>query len=229
MNNRAGISRRKNKILGENIQKFERIQSNNIYYIVSYGGCGSVMLTRYLNIYGEVQHIHSRFPPDELEYVGNDNSLIENINGEHFNGIKLNESDLSNTKVIYIYKDPVKAIYSRFRDPNHLKNIEAKDINTTLDDILTSKEDLYGIEQFFDNWTAPNPNRNYKIICVKYSDIFEKQGELMKTLGITPYEEHVLTMKETKREYPENELNILYEIYQPLIEKMKTKDFIEIV
>lgn len=229
MNNRAGISRRKNKTLGNHERKFEKIQSNNIYYIVSYGGCGSIMLTRYLSIYGEVQHIHSRVPPDELEYIGNCNSLTKNINIEHFNGIKLNESDLNNTKVIYIYKDPVKAIYSRFRDPKHLKNIQVKNINTTLDDVLDSKEDLYGVEEFFDNWTRPNPNRNYKIICIKYSDIFDKQEELMKTLGITPHEEHVLTMKETEREYPENELNILYKIYQPLIEKMKTKEFIEIV
>lgn len=229
MNNRAGISRRKNKITGNHKRKFEKNQSNKIYYIVSYGGCGSVMLTNYLRVYGKVRHIQSRVPPDELEYLGNDNSPAKNINGEHFNGIKLNESDLNNTKVIYIYKDPIKAIYSRFRDPNHLKNIQVKNINTTLEDVLNSKEDLYGVEEFFDNWTTPNPSRNYKIICVKYSDIFDNQEELMKTLGITPHAEHVLTMKETQRDYPEKELNILHEIYNSLIEKMNSRKFIEIV
>ena len=43
---------------------------------------------------------------------------------------------------------------------------------------------MYKIREFYDNYTTPNEKRNYKIYCVKYEDIFDKQDELSKLLGI---------------------------------------------
>ena len=42
------------------------------FYVCSYGGSGSKMLCRSLRKYGEVYHIHTRYPPDLLEYIGNE-------------------------------------------------------------------------------------------------------------------------------------------------------------
>ena len=69
-------------------------------------------------------------------------------------------------------------------------------------------------------------NRNYKIICVKYEDLFEKQNELCKLLYIGPLN---LVKKETHRlvnKSHEEQLNI---IYKDLKNTMNNMDFITIV
>ena len=93
------------------------------YYVCSYGGCGSYMLCDYLRKFGNVEHIHSRKPPLNLEYIGKKNTL-ENVYGEWFNNVPIPENDLANYKVIYLYRNPVKAIYSRFNNPDHLLHIQ---------------------------------------------------------------------------------------------------------
>ena len=42
------------------------------FYVCSYGGCGSKMLCNALQNYGHVKHVHSRYPPDKLQYIGNE-------------------------------------------------------------------------------------------------------------------------------------------------------------
>ena len=41
------------------------------FYVCSFGGSGSTLLANSLKPYGRVEHIHSRIPPLELEYIGN--------------------------------------------------------------------------------------------------------------------------------------------------------------
>ena len=67
----------------------------------------------------------------------------------------------------------------------------------------------------------PNTKRNYKIYCVKYEDIFNKQDELSKVLGIGKLN---LTNK-SNRKSGDNELS---EIYADLIEEMNNTEFITI-
>ena len=83
------------------------------FYICSYGGCGSTMLTAQLSKYGKVEHVHSRFPPNKLQYITN----------EHFNGREVPIAHLKDYYVIYLYKNPVKAILSRFTLKEHLRHI----------------------------------------------------------------------------------------------------------
>jgi len=86
---------------------------------------------------------------------------------------------------------------------------------------LNSKLDLYGIKNFYDNYTLKNVNRNYKIYSVKYEDIFDRQNELSKVLGIGN-----LNMVNTSlRKSFDNQL---FEIYKDLISIMKKNEFIMI-
>ena len=64
-----------------------------------------VVQLSYSTIYtfGTVYHIHDRYPPDKLEYVGNVNS-DKDIYSEWFNGVKIPEENLENYKVIFIYR-----------------------------------------------------------------------------------------------------------------------------
>lgn len=188
---------------------------NKIFYVCSYGGSGSYMLCNALAQYGQVEHIHSRNPPDKLEYTGTKNG--GNAYGEWFNGISIPEEELEKYHVIFIYRNPSFSIPSRFLNPVHLGHIET-DPSVKVLDVVRSGEDLYKIREFYDNYIKPNPKRNYKIYCVKYEDIFTRQDELSDLLGIGK-----LNMVNRSRRRSTPELDI---VYANLIEEMNKNDFI---
>jgi hypothetical protein len=187
-----------------------------IFYVCSYGGSGSHMLCEALNKYGEVHHIHSRRPPNNLEYIGCQKG--GNTYCEWFNGIVIPENELENYYVIYIYRNPSFSIPSRFQNPDHLKHIQI-DNSIKLDDVLSSSTDLYKIREFYDNYIKPNKERNYKIYCVKYEDIFDKQDELSNLLGIGKLN----IVNKSSRNDSNKELD---KIYNYLIDEMKKNNFI---
>ena len=153
-----------------------------IFYVCSYGGCGSKMLCKALKRHGAVEHVHSRKPPEKLEFIGRHGGGRTYI--EWFNGIQVPENQIDDYYVIYIYKNPVK--------------------------------------EFYDNYTKPG-NRNYKIYCVKYEDIFEKQDELSELLGIGK-----LGMEKKETDRTHKDYDKLTEIYKDLIETMEKNDFITV-
>lgn len=187
--------------------------SRRTFHVCSYGGCGSKMLCAALKKYGNVTHIHSRNPPVKLT----------GVNGEHFNTRQVSEENLDQHVVIYIYKNPIKSLFSRHLKKSARVNIEAKDPDKGLAETVRDKVDYAGFEEFYRNYTTPNPERNYKIVCVKYDDIFDRQDELSAMLGIGPLE---LVRKETDRTYEHED--VLMEIYGHLIDEMEKNDFIMI-
>ena len=201
------------------------------YYVCSFGGCGSTMLANYLSNFGDVEHIHSRYPPNKLSYVGNNNSR-RGIYKEWFNNVPISSDKLKNVKVIFIYKNPLNAIYSRFVTKfgpyvPHLKHIQCENNGfIRLMDVIRTKRDLYKIEEFFDNYTTKK-GRNYNIYCVKYEDFWDNIETFNKTLGIPDVKELYPKRKETMRHGKYN--NELNEIYKSLIHKMNRRKFIEIV
>ena len=189
---------------------------NKNFYVCSYGGSGSKMLCTALRKYGNSTHIHSRKPPDNLEYVGNKKG--GNTYFEWFNGITIPDNELENYYVIYIYRNPSFSIPSRFGTCDHLKHVKI-DSSIKLEDVLNSKTDLYKIREFYDNYTKPNEKRNYKIYCVKYGDIFDKQDEFSKLLGIGKLN----MVNKSSRKNTNKELD---NIYSDLIDEMDKNDFI---
>lgn len=202
-----------------------------VYYICSFGGCGSSMLTKYLSNFGKTKHIHSRNPPKNLTYVGQENTSNP-VYREWFNDVPINENEIHKYKVIYIYRNPLNAIYSRFVTKytpcfSHLKNIQCDNNgDIKLLDVINTKKDLYNIEEFFDNYTT-SKERNYKIYCVNYDKFWDNIELFNKVIGIPNIRKLYPIRKETIRYGNYNkELN---EIYSSLIEKMKRKNFIEVV
>lgn len=191
--------------------KFFKEERN--FFVCSFGGCGSWMLVDYLSNFGNAFHIHSRNPPKRLTYVEE--------HKEAFSNRRIPDEQVKNYKVIYLYKNPIEAIYSRFVSPQHLKNIECKFPEISLIDVVGQKLDLYGINQFFNNYMTSKAN--YDIICVKYEDFFHDIEKLNQTLEIENVPEYYPQKKESNREA------ILQEIYGPLIEKMNSMDFITVV
>ena len=191
------------------------------FYVCSYGGCGSKMLSKALSDYGDVEHIHSRNLPEKLEYVGKNGGGKSYV--EWFNGVKIPESEVENYSVIYIYRNPVKAIFTQFTSHTHLQHLKIDD-NTKLIDVANNLEDLYKIKEFHNNYTKENKNRNFKVYLIKYEDIFDNLNEISKTLkigklNIDRRDEKIRSAKKDGRrgaegveddQYIKERLNILY-------------------
>jgi hypothetical protein len=197
------------------------------FYVISYGGSGSYMIMRYLQSLGyNVHHIHSRKRPDNLTFVGNKNSNGTHVYFEWFNDIIIPTNDLSNYKVIFVYRNPIKAIYSRFSNPRHLKNVQCQNTNIKLNHIIESKKDLYGIQDFFENYTSDSP-KNYKIYFVKYESFFDNIKDFNHILDIPNFPHKYPKEIQTSRKLIYyDELN---DIYKSLIQKMDSMNFIEIL
>jgi hypothetical protein len=217
--------------LATNIPNINVFDKNINFYICSSGGCGSTIIYNYLSNFGNVYHIHDRFPPDELSYIGNENT-DNPVYNEWFNSTKIPENKLQSYKVIFLYRNPINVIFSRFahsKGPNqeHLKHIKCiNDGNIWFGDVVKYKKDFYGLEEFFDNYTIPK-KRNYSIYCVKYEHFFENISLFNKTLGIPDIKFFYPIKKERlKRITYVKELSI---IYNSLIKKMNSMPYIKII
>jgi hypothetical protein len=100
----------------------------------------------------------------------------------------------------------------------HLEHIQI-DKTIKIEDVLSTGNDLYKIREFYDNYIKPNDKRNYKIYCVKYEEIFDKQDELSDLLGIGKLN---LVNKSNRKDSHEE----LDNIYADLINEMNKNDFI---
>lgn len=201
------------------------------YYICSFGGCGSTILSKYLSNFGNVYHIHDRYPPEKLCYVGKENT-DKDVYSEWFNNVEIPEDKLHLYKVIFIYRNPIYVIFSRCIQPNgpnveHLKHIMCLNNGLIgLGDVLMTGKDLYGLEHFYDNYTISR-KRNYSIHCVKYENFFNNIELFNKALDIPNIKSLYPVKSERKKIY--TDLNKLTLIYSRLIHKMNYMPFIKIL
>jgi hypothetical protein len=204
---------------------------NMNYYICSYGGCGSTVLFNYLSNFGNVYHIHDRYPPKKLQYVGKENTN-EDVYNEWFNGVEIPDEKLDNYKVIFIYRHPIQAIFSRFaqtKGPNipHLQHIKcANNGNINIYDVIRFRKDFYGIEEFFDNYTIPT-DKNYEIYSIKYEAFWSNIRLFNYTIGIPDVKELYPVKQERLKTF--SFLNELTSIYSSLISKINRMYFIELI
>jgi len=198
---------------------------NNIYYVCSYGGCASQEICHYLGNFGDVYHIHSRFPPNNLTKTGYDDNIFT-IGSEWFSNKIIPNEEIYKYKVIFIYRNPIYSIYSRFNDKQHLLNIQCSDNNITISNCIEQKKDLFELDNFFDNYTTPNKDKNYNIYCIKYEDFWSNISKFNKLLFIPDINELYQIKKETFKNMTEYEN--LKEIYTSLLEKMDNMNSIEI-
>lgn len=213
------------------IKPLSYFNKNKIFYICSSGGCGSTVIFNYLSNFGKVYHIHDRYPPNNLTYVGKENTNKE-VYSEWFNEIEIPEDKIENYKVIFIYRNPLQVIYSRFAQKNgpnvnHLKNIKCmNDGNINIFDVLKSGKDLYKMEEFFDNYVSMK-ERNYNIYCLKYELFWQNISLFNRMMGI-PNIQHLYPEKRERLKQIQFQIR-LNQIYNSLLRKMNSMRFIEII
>lgn len=206
----------------------EYFNPNKTFYVCSYGGSGSTVLTKYLRFFGNVQHIHSRVPPEKLKYIGKKNTT-KPVYNEWFNSVSVPDKELDQYKVIFIYRNPVESILSRFDMKIHLQHIQCPNVEIKIKDVLEKKQDLYNLEEFYNNYTTPNAMRNYKIHCVKYENFFENIKEFNQTMDIPDIEKMYPLKKEREKKELSKTREILGEIYKNMKEKIEAMPFIQIL
>ena len=79
----------------------EIFDKSKVFYICSSGGCGSTIIFNYLKNFGNVYHVHDRYPPNKLEYIGKENT-DKDVYSEWFNGVQIPEENLKNYKNVLI-------------------------------------------------------------------------------------------------------------------------------
>jgi hypothetical protein len=199
--------------------------SSPIFYVCSYGGCGSTLLSAYLANIGSVKHVHSRRPPRTLQHVGTSRALGSNYH-EWFNGVPVAERLLPVIRVIYLYRDPVRATLSRFHNPIHRKHVQMANPSRTIQDVISTNKDLFGLEEFFDNYTCGE--KQYKVICVKYEAMFEELSELHTALGLPPPAGGSSGLKRSENRPDQQYIDALEPVYSRLKKKMANMKMIEI-
>ena len=223
------VSNKITSVKKHNINNFYNKDMN--YYICSSGGCGSTIIFNYLSNFGNVYHIHDRYPPKKLQYIGKENTQ-KDVYNEWFNGVEIPEDKLKNYKIIFIYRHPIQVIFSRFaqtKGPNipHLQHIKClNNGNINIFDVIRLKKDLYGIEQFFDNYTIPT-DRNYEIYSLKYELFWNNISAFNQIIGIPDIKELYPVKQERPKTF--SFVKELSFIYNSLINKMNEMRFIEII
>lgn len=186
------------------------------FYICSFGGSGSWMLVNYLANFGNAYHIHSRYPPKYLTYIGNQYTR-KPVWEEWFNNTIIDPELVKNYTVIYVYRNPVHSIHSAFNSVQHLQHIQSANLRP-ISEVLKHQKDIYHLEHFFNNYTSPESARNYPILAVKYEDFFLNIPEFNESIKIPNIPELYPIEHRKKREYPEYEEYA--RIYKSLIDKM---------
>jgi len=221
----------------QNLEKPKSIIDRDIfnknmnYYICSAGGCGSTIIFNYLKNFGNVYHIHDRYPSEKLCYVGRENTS-EHVYEEWFNKTQIPEDKLGFYKVIFLYRNPIDVIFSRFIQPQgpnitHLKHIKCMHNGLIgLGDIINTGRDLYGLEEFYDNYTIAK-NRNYHIYCIKYEDFFDNIGLFNQILGLPDIK--LLYPNKVERRKKITYTRNLSIIYNRLLLKMNLMPFIKVI
>ena len=201
------------------------------FYVCTFGGSGSKMLQTYLSHFGNTFHIHSRNPPNKLTRVGTPDSP------EWFNNIEITEvcerkvfylKQLDKIKVIFIYRNPVDAIYSRFyvkfendyfTSVEHLTNISAEHWSTEV--LIGNMVDLWKLDEFFNNYTMPNNQRNYKIYCVNYDKFWDNISLFNSALNLPDIKELYPIRKESSTHHSIYRKE-LTQLYKSLADKMES-------
>lgn len=196
------------------------------FFVCSWGGVGSKVICKYLDNFGKTYHFHDRYTYENLSYpiIGKKNYSFNDCC--YFSNNLIEKNNIKNYTVIFIYRNPIYSIYSRFVEnihgqvPEHLDNIRCYNTNIKLINIIEEKKDLYDLNEFFDNYTLTK--NNYDIYCIKYELLFKNIDIFNDYFNLN--NDYKIIEKLTKKEM--KYFDYLNVIYSDLISKQNRLNFI---
>ncbi|CAM9598033.1 unnamed protein product, partial [Discosporangium mesarthrocarpum] len=190
--------------------KFSFSKRPRVYYIVSFGGCGSKMLGGWLYDRGrqlvtKVFHFHDPHPPERLYQTTVGMYAHNTLRNMRYREYKFPEGDFSfpssgaevrdidSYRVVVIFRDPAEALISRYFR-GHSRQIP-RALTLTLiclrEPTCSYAEeagDRLGLASFFYNFCKPGgggrPRRNYPVVCINYHKIWDNPEAVVRALGL---------------------------------------------
>lgn len=232
------------------------VEKPRTYLVVSYGGCGSKMLAGWLSslkpTVKRVYHLHDPMPPSELRELPPPRakpSTQRDFRARRFPGSgKFRTdtplvSDVDDFRVLFIFKDPVEALVSRYGYGHclHLSGDCGDERNfPTLDAYAKAGHDRMGLLSFFEKYTTPS-NRTFPIVLLNYHKLWDNLPALMQALGVpasklASFPERTETVRndltaaaENKPAHSEATRRALDAIYAPIISKIRALPAVSLV
>jgi len=150
-----------------------------VFYVCSYGGCGSWMVVNFLSKYGYSYHMHKRKVPAYIDKIWDKDEIIKEHESRHTTSCKFPETDNYQNYIIFIYSKPLFSLSCRnSHGDKHWKNIGVD--SSTLSKIqrphnpknlLECSEDLIKYEEFWDNYVFHKCN--LPILCLNYHFLWD--------------------------------------------------------
>lgn len=195
----------------------EHLNDNKrIFFVCSYGGCGSTALTNFLGRYGTAVHVHSRRPVEEISFVSIEWFTNQILPREYLNKIKF----------IYLFRNPTEAQISRWRnDAFRAMQVPNYGSVPSINDYVKNGVDLLRYEDFFNNYVNKRINKNYQIIAINYHKMWDNLPQILDVLGLPRLgANHFPRKVEGKSSYVKNlepwVVDGLNKINKPLINKI---------
>eukprot|EP00520_Triparma_pacifica_P010287 CAMPEP_0118645068 /NCGR_PEP_ID=MMETSP0785-20121206/7296_1 /TAXON_ID=91992 /ORGANISM="Bolidomonas pacifica, Strain CCMP 1866" /LENGTH=425 /DNA_ID=CAMNT_0006536911 /DNA_START=64 /DNA_END=1338 /DNA_ORIENTATION=- len=183
--------------------KLTKAEKPRTYVIISYGGSGSKMLSGWISDLPkssvvDVKHMHDPNPPDVLrefnrplrEATHQGDYRNRHIPGGMFpRDTKLiNEGNYDDFRYIYIFKDPVEGLVSRYGH-GHCLHVGGDCGNEqgfpSLEQYAKGGKDFFKITDFFEHWTTEGyGGRTYPVIAVNYHKIWDNVPAVVEALGL---------------------------------------------
>ena len=98
----------------------------------------------------------------------------------------------------------------------HLHHVQCLDDSVSLLDLKKEMKDLYGLQEFHDNYVNPKNARNYNVLCVNFDKLFDNFNEFNSLLGLPLDNEFIPKNKRSISDFNKlvNEYSFLVEIYK---------------
>ena len=201
------------------------------YFVVSYGGVGTHMLMPMIKDEDWLGNIIKKDNPAWMKYPHHLRNPVESFDQFGYNG---------KVKVIYVFGDPINSILSHFRRSKDVKRTWAKhhcvniqgdhekfNSNWTLDDYLNNGEDLFKLEEHFNNWTSVTV-KDYDLMLLKYETSYKHEQEIMDYLD-TDIKLGYRNRKSDWKNLTKTMKDKLLNMYGSLLDKIEKFDEIKII
>uniref|UniRef100_A0A7S3NGV2 Sulfotransferase domain-containing protein n=1 Tax=Aureoumbra lagunensis TaxID=44058 RepID=A0A7S3NGV2_9STRA len=203
-----------------------------------------------------VYHLHDAHPPLTLRELPPPRAPPTNQKdfrarrfpgGGHFRSDTplIPESSLDDYRLLFIFKDPVEALVSRYGYGHclHLGGNCGTNERTfpKLDAYARRGIDNMNILSFFKNYVTPNPNRSFPIILLNYHKLWDNLDALMAALGLPPqlastFPQRTETVRndltaqaEGNQAHSEATRQYLDKIYDPIIQRIRDLPAVTVV
>jgi hypothetical protein len=203
------------------------------YFVVSYGGVGTHMITPMINDSDWLFHIIRDRKKGHLKYPQHIRTVPSSFKEYGYQG---------KVKLIYIFGDPINSVLSHFRRrlshkkswcKHHCLNVQGdfKKFKESWDlkDYLKNGVDLFRLEEHFDNWTTVDPQSiDFDYMILKYETANKHEEQIKDFLNTDVPLNFKMRNSDWRNESEEIKARLV-DMYGSLLEKCDQFDEIRIV